>query len=125
MGCKATLSAILVDTMWYVTNVNLGHNHDLSPGKARYIRCHKKLNHATKRTLDIDDKAGFRINKIYNSLAIEARGYENLTFGEKEYHNYIANSRRLRLGTGGAAALRDYFDRMRKVNSDFYFNGRG
>lgn len=27
-GCRATVSATLVDTMWYVTNVNLWHNHD-------------------------------------------------------------------------------------------------
>jgi hypothetical protein len=120
-GCNATLSATLVDTMWYVTNVKLRHNHDLSPGKARYIRCHKKLDLATKRKLDIDDRAGVHTNKIYNSLVVEAGGYENLIFGEKECRNYIANSRSLRLGTGGATTLRDYFDRMRKVDSDFYF----
>jgi hypothetical protein len=97
--CKATLSATLVDTMWYVTNVKLGHNHNLSPGKTRYIRCHKKLNLTTKRKLDIDDRAEIRTNKIYNSLAVEAGGYENLTFGEKECRNYIANSRRFCLGT--------------------------
>ncbi|XP_062146803.1 protein FAR1-RELATED SEQUENCE 5-like [Alnus glutinosa] len=114
-GCRATLNAMLVDTSWYVTNVNLGHNHDLSPGKARYFRCNKKLDPATKRKLDIDDRAGIRTNKIYNALAVEAGGYENLTFGERDCRNYIANSRRLRLGTGGAAALRDYFNRMRKA----------
>jgi len=116
------LNATLVDTMWYVTNVNLWHNHDLSPGKARYFRCNKKLDPAMKRKLDIDDRAGIRTNKIYNSLAVEAGGYENLTFGERECRNYIANSSRLRLGTRGAAALRDYFNRMRKVNDDFYFD---
>jgi len=73
-GCKATLNATLVDTSWYVTNVNLGHNHDLSPGKARYFRCNKKLDPATKRKLDIDDRAGIRTNKIYNALAVEAGG---------------------------------------------------
>jgi hypothetical protein len=122
MGCKATLNAMLVGTMWYVTNVNLGHNHDLSPGKARYFRCNKRLDPATKRKLDIDDGAGILTNKIYNSLAFEVGGYENLTFGERECHNYIANSRCLRLGTGGATTLRDYFNRMRKVNDDFYFD---
>ncbi|XP_062170384.1 protein FAR-RED IMPAIRED RESPONSE 1-like [Alnus glutinosa] len=95
------------------------HNHDLSPGKARYFRCNKKLNPATKKKLDINDRAGICTNKIYNSLADEAGGYENLTFGERECHNYIANSRRL--GIECAAALRDYFNRMRKVNDDFYF----
>jgi hypothetical protein len=121
-GCKATLNTTLVGTSWYVTNVNLGHNHDLSPGKARYFRCNKMLDPATKRKLDIDDRAGIRTNKIYNSLAVEAGGYENLTFGERECRNYIASSRRLRLGTGGVAALRDYFNRMRKMNDDFYFD---
>jgi hypothetical protein len=29
-GCKATLNAKLVSTKWYVTNVTIGHNHDLS-----------------------------------------------------------------------------------------------
>ncbi|XP_062147833.1 protein FAR-RED IMPAIRED RESPONSE 1-like [Alnus glutinosa] len=121
-GCKATLNAKLVGTKWYVTNVNIGHNHDLSPGKARYFRCHKNLDPCTKRKLEIDDRVGIRMNKIYNSLAIEAGGYENLPFGEKDCRNYIAKSRRLRLGTGGATALRGYFDRMRKVNDDFYYD---
>jgi hypothetical protein len=121
-GCKATLNAKLVDTKWYVTNVNIGHNHDLSPGKARYFRCHENLNPCLKRKLEIDDRAGIRMNKIYNSLVVEVGEYENFTFGEKDCHNYIASSRHLRLGTGGAAALRDYFDRMRKVNDDFYFD---
>jgi hypothetical protein len=90
--CKATLNATLVGATWYVINVNLGHNHDLSPGKARYFQCNKRLDPATKRKLDIDDRPGIHMNKIYNSLAIEAGGYENLTFGERECRNYIANS---------------------------------
>jgi hypothetical protein len=36
-------------------------------------------------------------------------GYDNLTYGEKYCCNFIAKSRRLRLGTRGAEALRDYF----------------
>jgi len=121
-GCKATLNAKLVDTKWYVTCVTIAHNHALSPGKARYFRSHKILDPCTKRKLEINDRAGIRMNKIYNSLAVEAGGYENLTFGEKDCRNYIAKARHLRLGTGGAAALYDYFCRMRKANDDFYFD---
>jgi hypothetical protein len=104
-----------------VTTVTIGHNHELSPGKARYFRCHKKLDPRTKRKLEIDDRAGIRMNKIYNSLAVEAGGYDNLAFGEKDCRNYIAKSRHLRLGTEGVVALRDYFSRMRTENDDFYF----
>jgi hypothetical protein len=99
MGCKATLNAKLVDTKWYVTMVTIGHNHELSPGKARYFRCQKNLDRRTKRKLEIDDRAGIRMNKIYNSLAVEAGGYDNLAFGEKDCHNYIIKSKHLRLGT--------------------------
>jgi hypothetical protein len=120
-GCKATLNAKLVGTKWYVTSVSTDHNHGLSPGKARYFKCHKNLDSVSKRKLEINDRAEISTNKIYNSLAVEAGGCESLAFGEKDCSNFIAKSRHLRLGTGGAAALCDYFSRMQKVNDDFYF----
>jgi hypothetical protein len=64
-GCKATMNAKLVDTKWYVTCVTIAHNHALSPGKARYFRSHKILDPCTKRKLEINDRAGIRMNKIY------------------------------------------------------------
>ncbi|XP_062165011.1 protein FAR1-RELATED SEQUENCE 5-like [Alnus glutinosa] len=48
-------------------------------------------------------------------------GYEQLIFGEKDCRNYIEKARELRLGKGGAQALRDYFNRMQKQNDGFYF----
>jgi hypothetical protein len=120
-GCKACLNARLVDTKWYVTNVSAKHNHDLSPGKARYFRCNKNLDSTAKRKLLINDRAGISMSKSYNSLAVEAGGYEHLEFGEKDCRNFIAKSRHLRLGTGGAGALCDYFKRMQAINNNFYF----
>jgi hypothetical protein len=73
-GCKACLNARLVDTKWYVTNVFAKHNHDLSPGKARYFRCNKNLDSTAKRKLLINDRAGISMSKSYNSLAVEAGG---------------------------------------------------
>ncbi|XP_024630918.1 protein FAR1-RELATED SEQUENCE 5-like [Medicago truncatula] len=54
-------------------------------------------------------------------MVVEANGYENLTFGEKDCRNYIDKVRRLRLGTGGAEAMQNYFVRMQKQNSQFYY----
>jgi zinc finger SWIM domain-containing protein 3 len=68
------LNARLVDTKWYVTNVSAKHNHDLSPGKARYFRCNKNLDSTAKRKLLINDTAGISMSKSYNSLAVEAGG---------------------------------------------------
>jgi hypothetical protein len=65
------LNAKLVDRKWFVTKVTIGHNHELSPRKARYFRCHKNLDLCTKRKLEIDARARISMNKIYNSLNVE------------------------------------------------------
>ncbi|XP_071694578.1 protein FAR1-RELATED SEQUENCE 6-like [Rutidosis leptorrhynchoides] len=59
--------------------------------------------------------------KNLNSLVVEAEGYENLAFDERDCRNYIAKARQLRLGKGDAEALRDYFVRMQKRNSNFFY----
>jgi hypothetical protein len=67
----------------------LEHTHVVSPSKAKYFRCHKKLNSHVKRKIEQLDDAGVRPSKNYKALAIEAGGYENLPFGEKDVRNYI------------------------------------
>ncbi|PNX65213.1 protein FAR1-related sequence 6-like, partial [Trifolium pratense] len=54
-------------------------------------------------------------------MVVEANGYDNLTFGEKDCRNYIDKVRRLRLGTGDADAIQNYFDRMQRENNQFYY----
>ncbi|XP_031112084.1 protein FAR1-RELATED SEQUENCE 1-like [Ipomoea triloba] len=87
------------DESFKITTVELSHDHDLSPGKARHLRCHKKLNEQVKRRLDINDQAGIAPNKNFHSLVVDARGYENVTFNEMDCRNYIDELRRKRLGS--------------------------
>ena len=65
-----------------------------------------------KRQLEVNDIAGIPLHKSYNSVVVEAGGYENLTFVEKDYRNYIDQVRRLRLGEGDTAAIQAYFSKM-------------
>jgi len=80
-GCKANLNAKLIEAKWYVTSICTNHNHDLSPSKARYFKSHKNLDSHVKRKLLINDRAGITMSKSFNSLAVEAGGYEHLQFG--------------------------------------------
>ncbi|GMY13977.1 protein FAR1-RELATED SEQUENCE 5-like [Fagus crenata] len=115
LGCKAKINASrCLDGRFMVSTVVLEHNHILSPGKARYFRCHKNMNPYVKRRLELLDKTGVRASKNYQSLVIEAGGFEKLPFGEKDARNHIDKARRLRLGVGGAEALRNYFARMQE-----------
>jgi hypothetical protein len=120
--CKARLNArISLDGTVAISRIVIEHNHDLSPTKARYFRSNKNLEPHIKRRLELNDRAGIRVNRNYRSLVVEANGYENLTFGEKDCRNYIDKIRRLRLGTGDADAIQNYFVRMQKQNSQFYY----
>jgi len=104
-----------------LSKVELTHNHSFSRGKARFFRRNKKINDAAKRRLELNDRAGIRLNKNFNSLVVEIGGFESLSFGERDCRNYINKARELCLGKGVAQALCDYFSRMQKHNSGFYF----
>ncbi|XP_062171073.1 protein FAR1-RELATED SEQUENCE 5-like [Alnus glutinosa] len=121
-GCGARICANLCDDgTWFLSKVELMHNHSLSPGKARFFRSNKKISDVAKRRLELNDRAGIRFCKNFNSLVVESGGFENLSFGERDCRNYINKARELNLGKGGAQALCDYFRRMQKQNSGFYY----
>ncbi|GLT62426.1 hypothetical protein SLA2020_350650 [Shorea laevis] len=120
MGCTARINAKLRDGAWFVTTVEVNHNHALSPKKARFFRSNRKVGSDARRRLEINDMSGVGLSKNFNTLVVEAGGYENLPFIERDCRNFIAKARHLRLGKGGAGVLHDYFNRMREMNDGFY-----
>ncbi|XP_041017975.1 protein FAR-RED IMPAIRED RESPONSE 1-like [Juglans microcarpa x Juglans regia] len=62
------------------------------------------------------------MNKNFYSLVVDAGGFENLQFQEKDCRNFIDKARHLRLGKGGGEALNQYFQRMRDRNDGFVSN---
>ncbi|KAL6544172.1 hypothetical protein OROGR_010669 [Orobanche gracilis] len=120
--CRARLNACLcLNGTITVSSVIIEHNHDLSPTKACYFRCNKNLGPHIKRRLELNDQAGINVSRNFRSLVVEANGYENLPFGEKDCRHFIEKARRLRLGTGDAEAIQKYFVRMQKQNNQFHY----
>ncbi|XP_042980174.1 protein FAR1-RELATED SEQUENCE 5-like [Carya illinoinensis] len=110
VGCKARINAVLNEDDGYtLSNVILDHTHYCSLGKARRFRCFKKVDTRVAKRLEINDEAGIRTSKTFQSVIVEAGGYENVPFGQKECQNYIEKARQLRLGVGGVEALTNYF----------------
>ncbi|KAG6678645.1 hypothetical protein I3842_14G091500 [Carya illinoinensis] len=119
--CKAKINAQKINGEWCLTTIELVHNHGLlSPQKSRYLRCHQNIDSFTKWKLEVNDRAGIRMNKNFNALVVEAGGFKNFEFIEKDCRNFIDKVRHLHLGKGGAGALLDYFDRKRDMDYDFY-----
>ncbi|XP_042956269.1 protein FAR-RED IMPAIRED RESPONSE 1-like [Carya illinoinensis] len=119
-NCKARINALRIEGKMRLTTVNNAHNHVISPQKSRFFQCNREVSETVKRVLDTNDLAGIRMNKSYRSLVVGAGGFENLPFLEKDCRNYIDKARHLRLGAGGAGALRDYFMRMQFKNNGFF-----
>ncbi|KAH7650627.1 FHY3/FAR1 family protein [Dioscorea alata] len=120
-NCDAKINIIVGnDGCYTISSVNLEHNHALSPHKARFQRCNKKMDVYLKRRLELNDQAGIGLSKNFHSLAVESGGYENLTYTEKDCRNYIAKAKQFRLGVGDAEALGNYFSCMQHRNSNFY-----
>ncbi|KAF5475279.1 hypothetical protein F2P56_007102 [Juglans regia] len=118
--CKAKINARFVNGVWVLTSVDLVHNHStVSPQKSRFFRSHKHLDEYSQRMLDLNDRAGIRMNKNFQALVTDAGGFENLAFQEKDCRNFINKARYLRMSKGGGEALNGYFKRMRKMNDDF------
>ncbi|XP_073220825.1 protein FAR-RED ELONGATED HYPOCOTYL 3-like [Cicer arietinum] len=67
------------------------------------------MNLHVKRTIQINDDAGVRINKTFQPLVKDAEGHENVTFWEKYVRNYVK-------------VLISYFCQMREQNSDFFYD---
>ncbi|KAI9182833.1 hypothetical protein LWI28_029270 [Acer negundo] len=118
--CKAKINALRCDEKLRLTMVHNIHNHGLSPKKSRFFRCNREVSNAVKRVLDTNDMAGVRMNKSFGYLVVDAGGFENLSFLEKDCRNYIDKARHLRLGASGACALREYFLRMQYKNPGFF-----
>ncbi|CAA2986484.1 Hypothetical predicted protein [Olea europaea subsp. europaea] len=107
--CKARICASSnIHGSWKINTVCLQHNHRISPTKSRLYCCNRELSVHVKRKLEVNDLAGIPLHKSYNSVVVEAGGYENMTCIEKDCHNYIEQVRRLRFGVGDATSIQNY-----------------
>ncbi|KAL6579632.1 hypothetical protein OROMI_007656 [Orobanche minor] len=76
-GCKARIRISMgASGRFTLTQVELDQNHDLSPTKSRFHKCNRALTTAAKRRIEVDDRAGIRMNKTFNAISVESGGYD-------------------------------------------------
>uniref|UniRef100_A0A2N9ES59 SWIM-type domain-containing protein n=1 Tax=Fagus sylvatica TaxID=28930 RepID=A0A2N9ES59_FAGSY len=117
-GIKASMD--ITDKKWRILSFIEDHNHDLSPSKSRHFAAFRHISTDTRRRLLINDNAGVRINSSIKAFVVEAGGYENVTYNQRDVRNFLEKERRLKCKEGDGQALHDYFVRMQAKNSNFY-----
>jgi len=70
----------------------------------------------------MNDEAGVRINKSFQSLVCEACCFENIQFLEHDVRNYIGKQRKRLCKDGDVQALITHFSNMRELNHDFFYD---
>ncbi|KAH9728859.1 protein FAR1-RELATED SEQUENCE [Citrus sinensis] len=110
--CDAKIGGCLnEDGKWVLRTLNLQHNHGLSPDKAKYFPCNRRISASAKKRIEMNDCAGIRITQNFNSIVIGAGGYENVPFLEKDCRNFVDKTRRLQLEEGDAMTLLKYLQK--------------
>uniref|UniRef100_A0A2N9HJ74 Protein FAR1-RELATED SEQUENCE n=1 Tax=Fagus sylvatica TaxID=28930 RepID=A0A2N9HJ74_FAGSY len=117
-GIKASMD--ITDKKWRILSFIEEHNHDLSPSKSKHFAAFRHISTDTRRRLLINDNAGVRINSSIKASIVEAGGYENVTYNQRDVRNFLEKERRLKCKEGDGQALHDYFVRMQAKNSNFY-----
>ncbi|KAI8534595.1 hypothetical protein RHMOL_Rhmol10G0102500 [Rhododendron molle] len=116
-GCKASMNITLhTDGKWIMSTIELEHNHEMCPDKARYLKFYRVIPEYTKRMMEFNRLAGIKMSQTISSCVIEAKGHENMTFLAKDARNYMDQVRRSELKEGDAEAMHKYFKRMQANN---------
>ncbi|XP_021737168.1 protein FAR1-RELATED SEQUENCE 5-like [Chenopodium quinoa] len=108
---------------WVVKGLELQHkNHVPTPQKSHYIAMYRKedINAAVRRKLFTDVGSGSKVTQVFNSLASERNGVENVAFTKRDLHNVISRERSEKMKNGDWNALFDYFNAMSADNQNFY-----
>ncbi|KQK18713.1 hypothetical protein BRADI_1g44241v3 [Brachypodium distachyon] len=87
--CHATMVVTLKEDKWVVTNIELQHNHALSPpGEAKFLRSHKHMTEEEKLLIRTMNSVKLPSRKIMAILAGFRGGMSALPYTKKDVSNY-------------------------------------
>ncbi|XP_021769853.1 protein FAR-RED IMPAIRED RESPONSE 1-like [Chenopodium quinoa] len=110
---------------WVVQRAHMKHvGHTPTPGKAKNIsRLRKKFlveNPHVVRQLFNERRCGVPVAKIYNKMARERNGLENMPFAQKDLHEEVAKQKKKIFEESDAKAMFTYFQSMVEDNPNFF-----
>jgi hypothetical protein len=96
-GCYARFRVHidLVSLRWYVTLLEIDHNHELLGGTmCGFLPAHRKMSQSDIDEIERSRKAGIRPYQVYGSMANTAGGFDKVGFVKKDIYNQIGRQKR-------------------------------
>lgn len=119
-GCPAMIVIKLVDSKrWRIVEVELQHNHLVSPEIKRFFKSHKKMILAAQKSQQAEPVTEIHTIKLYRTAVVNAacNGYSKV----EERDGPTDHSKHLELKEGDAHAVYNYFCRMKLTNPNFFY----
>ncbi|KAK3043755.1 hypothetical protein RJ639_001951 [Escallonia herrerae] len=121
-GCPAMIVIKLVDSKrWRIVEVELEHNHPVSPEIKRFYKSHKRMIVAAEKAQQSEPVKEIHTIKLYRTGVVDAGFDLHSNVNEREGRNPVDHSKHLELKEGDTHALYHYFCRMKLTSPNFFY----
>ncbi|XP_062089897.1 protein FAR1-RELATED SEQUENCE 6-like [Humulus lupulus] len=121
-GCPAMIKFRLMDTKrWRIIEVELEHNHLISPASGKFYKSHKNIGVGTKRVLQLDGPEETQKIKQFRTVIVDAEVNGSIDVDEEESGRSIDHSNQLKLEAGDSQAVQNFFCRSQLVDPNFFY----
>ncbi|KAL6137789.1 hypothetical protein ACLB2K_063078 [Fragaria x ananassa] len=121
-GCPAMVKFRLMESnRWRIIEVELEHNHLISPASGKFYKSHKSIGGGTKRPLQLDSAEEVQKIRLFRTVIIDSEGHRSIDVDEGESGNKVDYSNQLRLKEGDALAVQNFFSRWQLIDPDFFY----
>lgn len=121
-GCPAMIKFRLTENKrWRIIEVELEHNHLISPLSGKFYKSHKTMGLGTKRPFQVDEAEEIPKLRLFRTVIIDTEDNGNLYFDEGEIGSSVDQSNRLKLKKGDAQAIFNCFCHLQLMNPNFFY----
>lgn len=118
-GCQAKMVVTRKGEQWFVTSIELGHNHELSPpDETKYLRSHKHMTEQEKLLIRTFNTVQMPTRKIMAILSYLRGG--NAPYTKKHVSN-VRTAINRENGKGDMLQVLEYFREKQKKDPNFYY----
>ncbi|CAN6570489.1 unnamed protein product [Malus baccata var. baccata] len=121
-GCPAMIKFRLMDSnRWRVIEIELEHNHLISPASVKFYKSHKAIGVGTKRALQMDTSEDVQKIRLFRTVIVDSERNGSMDGDEGESGNRVDYSSQLKLKEGDAQAVQNHFSRLQLVDPNFFY----
>lgn len=121
-GCPAMIKFRLMDTKrWRIIEVELEHNHLISPASGKFYKSHKSLGVGAKRALQLESPEEVQKIRLFRTVIIDTETNGSIDADEVEPGSSIDCSNQLKLTAGDSQAVQNFFCRSQLMDPNFFY----